>query len=565
MSLNGALQLGRSALTASQAAIQVAGNNMANSGTVGFHRQSVHLAPSRGEIVGRNAQVGTGVQLQSIRREVDSALQSRYRDATSQQSRDQIDQRFLTSIETLQNELSDNDISTLLSTFFNSFSELANNPDDNAVRSVVTQQGSNLASRISSLRGDYNTTLSEIDRSLGTSVDKANDILNQIAQINTQISQSEGSGGGQNNGLRDQRDILLDDLSKFVDISTVEQAGGSVDVFVGSEPILLGGTSRGLALRTESNGSQTDVSVRVAADGTNLNVSSGSIGGLIKQREQTVRPVIKELDAFAAQLIFQVNRLHSQGQGRTGFASISGTYATADTSAAMNSAAADLPFDIKNGSFFIQVTNKDTGIRTTHQIDVDGSTMSMDDLVNQINTVVGVPNVQASETANKQLKLTANAGYEISFSDDTSGALAALGLNTFFTGKDAADIDVNQLLKDNPSLLAAGAGHVSGSNDTALGIANLQDAALSDLGGNSLRQTWENSVNSLAVKTDAANAAVQSSGLVKDSLNAQIQAVSGVSLDEESINLLTFQRQFQAAARFISVIDQTLQTLLAMG
>ena len=137
MSLTAARHIGNSALTASQLAIQVAGNNMANAATVGFHRQSVHMAPMRGESVGRRVQAGQGVLLQTVRREIDTALQSRYRDSMSQHSGDLIDQRFLTSIETIQNELSDNDLSSLLSTFFSGFSELANNPEDGAVRNVV--------------------------------------------------------------------------------------------------------------------------------------------------------------------------------------------------------------------------------------------------------------------------------------------------------------------------------------------------------------------------------------------------------------------------------------------
>ena len=565
MSLNGALQVGRSALAASQAAIQVAGNNMANAATVGFHRQSVHMAPMRGESVGRRVQAGQGVLLQTVRREIDTALQSRYRDSMSQHSGDLIDQRFLTSIETIQNELSDNDLSSLLSTFFSGFSELANNPEDGAVRNVVIQQGRNVASRIASLRDDYNSVLSEIDRSLDASITKANDILDQIATVNRQISQTEGSGEGPANSLRDQRDTLLDQLAEYVDVSTVEQPNGSVDVFVGSEPILLGTSSRGLELRTRSVGGQTEVAVRVAADGTNLNVTSGSIGGLMRQREETVRPVINDLDDFAGQLIFQVNRIHSQGQGSHGFTSVTGTNHVVDTTANLNSVTADLPFDVSNGSFFIHVTHQGTGITTTHQINVDGNTMSLQDLVDQINTVVAVPNITASINSNQELVLTANAGYEIGFSDDTSGALAALGVNTFFTGSDAADIDVNQRLQDDPALLAVGAGNIAGSNGTALALADLQNTKLADLNGKSLMEFWDNSVSTLAVKTDAANAAVESSSLVKDSLSAQVQAVSGVSLDEESINLLTFQRQFQAAAKFISVIDQTLQTLLSIA
>ena len=564
MSLNGALQVGRSALVASQTALQVAGNNMANAATEGFHRRSVHLSPIRGDIVGRNQFIGRGVQLVSVRREVDTALQSRYRDALSEENAGLIDQRFLTAIETLQNELTDNDVSSLLSAFFNSFSEVANSPSDNAVRAVAIQQGTSLASRIADLRSDYSEVLSQVDRQLDTAVEAVNGLLDQIADINDQIVQAE-PGVGEANALRDQRDLLIDELSQYMDVSVIEQENGSVDILVSSIPVLLAGASRGVELRTESVDGELEVSIRVADDGTDLTVSSGTIGGLMRQRAETVQPVIDALEEFAGQLIFQVNRLHSQGQGQHGFSSVVGTYAISDTTANLNSGDANLPFRIENGSFFIHVTHADSGQRTSYQINVDGDAMSLDDLINEINTVVGVPNVTAAVNTEGAFTLTAGSGYEISFSEDTSGALAALGINTFFAGRSANTIEVNQVLLDDPTMLAVGAGHVPGSNDTALAIADLQDVALDDLGGISLREYWQNSVNSLAVRTDAANAGVESAQLVRESLYSQVQAVSGVSLDEESINLLTFQRQFQAAARFISVIDETLQVLLSLA
>ncbi len=563
MSLNGALQIGRSALAASQAAMQVAGNNMANVATVGFHRRSVHLAAARDELVGRNAFVGQGVRLEAIRREVDTALQSRLRDALSQEHTALIDQRFLTSIETLQNELTDSDISSALSAFFGAFSELANNPEDTAVRSLVVQQGMTLSNKISALREDYAVVIKEIDRELGASVTAVNDILDRISLLNVQIAQTE-QGVTETAALRDQRDLLIDQLAENLDVSVIEQASGATDVFVGSVPIVLGGQSRGVELRVETVQGKTEVSIRVRADGTKLNVSTGRIGGLLRQREETVQPAIDDLDTFSAQLIFQVNRVHSQGQGRNGYDQVTGTYTVDDTTATLNSTAAGLDFPIENGSFFIHVTHKDSGTRTTYQINVDGDAMSLDDLINEINVTVAVPNVTASASSGKALVLTANSGYEISFSDDTSGALAALGLHTFFTGSDASTIAVNETVQNDPNLVAAGAGHVPGSNGTALALADLQDVAHTELGGSSLREFWRNAVTSLAVKAGAANDAVKSSALVRESLAAQVQAVSGVSLDEEMINLLMFQRQFQAAARFIAVIDETLQTLLSI-
>jgi flagellar hook-associated protein 1 FlgK len=564
MSLNGALQIGRSALAASQAAIQVAGNNMANAATPGFNRRSIHLAAVRDEIAGRNQFIGQGVDLRRVRREVDTALQSRLRDAVSQEHATLIDQRFLTALETIQNELSGNDLSSVLSEFFNSFSELANNPEDHAIRSVVVQQGVSVAGRIADMRRDYGTAQEEIDRSLGVSVLSVNDLLDRIAALNHEVALTE-QGVHEAAALRDQRDALIDELSQYLEVSVIEQPTGAIDILVGSVPIILAGESRGIEARFETEDDVISVSIRVAADGTTLDVESGRIGALMRQRQDHIQPAIDTIDAFAAQLVFQVNRLHSQGQGRSGFAALTALNGVDDTTVPLNDAAAGLPFTVENGSFFIHVTHAAGGLRTSHRIDVNGAATSLDDLVNEINAVVAVPNVTASVGAGGQLVLTASAGYEISFSDDTSGALAALGLNSFFTGEDAATIGVSALVQDNPAYLAAGAGHVAGSNGTALAIAELQNVALNELGGLSLREYWQNSVNQLAVRTDAANAAVESSILVRENLAAQVQAVSGVSLDEESISLLTYQRQFQAAARFIATIDEAMQILLSIA
>lgn len=563
MSINGALQIGRSALAVSQAALQTAGNNMANAATVGYSRRSVHLAPSRDEMIASGAQVGTGVELMTVRREVDLALQSRLRAAISDEHGAQIDQRFLTQIETLQNELSDNDLSTLMSEFFNSFSELANNPQDSAIRSLVVQQGQALASRVAELRAGYTGVRSQVDRTLGQSINAANDILKTIASLNGQIANTEHDGT-QAASLRDQRDVLLDQLAGYVDFSTVEQNNGAVDVFIGSSPIILGTTSRGLELRNSTVNGEPAVTLRVAADGTILEPESGEIGALMLQRDEIVTPALDSLDTFASTLINEVNKLHSQGQGLVGQRNIAGYTVVEDATVNLNNTAADLPARIENGSFFIHVTDTQTGLRTAHRIDVNGDAMSLNDLVDQINTVVGVPNVTAGVNADRQFTLDATAGYEISFSDDTSGALAALGVNTFFTGRGAGDIDVASTIANDPRLLAVGAGHVPGSNDTAIAIANLQDKGVEALGGRSMRGYWQESVSNVAVRLSAANSAAESTKLVRESINAQAQAVSGVSLDEEAINMMTFQRQFQAAARFISTIDETLQTLLSI-
>ncbi|MFO0829914.1 MAG: flagellar hook-associated protein FlgK [Phycisphaerales bacterium] len=562
MSLSSALQIGQSAILASQAAMQVAGNNMANAATVGYHRQVASLSPSLSQRIGSNAFVGTGVMLRDIGRIVDTALQSRVRTAVSREAGVEIDKRFLGSIESLQNELTGNDLSSKLSEFLNAFSELANNPEDDAVRSLTLRQASGIAEHVVSLRSEYGKVRDEIDRSLGAAVQSADGLLGQIAGINREISQTEG-GIGKANGLRDRRDALVDELSKLVDVSTIEQPNGAIDVLVGSLPVVLGGENRGIELRTSSSNGTTNVEVRIRADGSKLTVNEGQIGGFLRQREETVDPAIAALDTFAHELIFQANRVHSQGQGKTGWSSLTGLVALDDPASALNATATHLPFEVRNGSFKLSVTNGSNGLRETAQILVNPDTMSLNDIAASINGA-GLGNVTATITGDGRLKLDAAAGYELTFSDDSSGALAALGVNALFGGVDATDMELNAALLDDPRLLASGVGHVPGSNGSALAMVGLENASSDALGGRSLRGYWQAQVNDHAVRTSAALEASESASIVRESLQAQEQSVSGVSIDEESVDLLTFQRQFQAAARYISTIDQTLQALMAI-
>ena len=172
-----------SAILASQAAISVAGNNMANAATPGYHRQRIGIMPGRPESIGRGQFTGTGVQIGSITRQIDVALQARMRTAIGDQAGAMIDQRFLASVELLQNELSGADISSQVSAFFNSWSELANNPTDSGMRSLVLQQGESLAGGITQLRREYTVVREEIDRGLGVSVERANGLLEEIASM----------------------------------------------------------------------------------------------------------------------------------------------------------------------------------------------------------------------------------------------------------------------------------------------------------------------------------------------------------------------------------------------
>ncbi|MDZ4686319.1 MAG: flagellar basal body rod C-terminal domain-containing protein, partial [Planctomycetaceae bacterium] len=178
----------------------------------------------------------------------------------------------------------------------------------------------------------------------------------------------------------------------------------------------------------------------------------------------------------------------------------------------------------------------------------------------------GVSNIAATVNPDGTLKIDAAEGYSFAFSEDSSGALAVLGVNTFFTGKDANDIAVRAALHDQPGLLAAGLTVAGEPDDGAAvrGILALRDQANQALGGQSINDSWISAAADVGANAASAANRADATRLVRESLDAQRQSLSGVSIDEESINLLNFQRQYQGAARFISVVDEMTQTLLSI-
>jgi flagellar hook-associated protein 1 FlgK len=153
-----------------------------------------------------------------------------------------------------------------------------------------------------------------------------------------------------------------------------------------------------------------------------------------------------------------------------------------------------------------------------------------------------------------------DAGYDVSFGDDSSGALAVLGINTFFQGTTGLDIALRDEVAANTELVSVGYG--PGENTTALAIAQLREAKLTSLSGRTLMEQWGAAVESTSVRASAATTRHEALSTVRASLEAQQAAISGVSLDEESINLITFQQQYAGAARFISVVDELTQLLI---
>ncbi len=563
MTLSGALQIGNSALQAHQRAIEVAGNNLANVATRGYHRQSINLNPTRATEIQNGIFIGRGVHVSTITRHVDEALEARIRTNVADESYSLARRDILAQIEALQNEFTDADLSSHLNAFFNSFSELANNPQDNSLRTLALRQGSNLANFVRDLRIELTKIQLQVDGSIDSAAARANNLLTQIAEINGQIAKSGG-----NPALRDTRDALLTELSQFVDISIHEQPSGSVDVFVGSLPVILNNQSRGIEIRRLAIDDKTQVDLVLATDGSVLQPASGRLGALVEARKLDTDFAVEELDHYINTFIFEINKVHSQGQALVGFNSVTGTSRVREQAFALNEAASGLKFTPQHGSFQLHVTQASTGqrISTTINIDLDGIDPANDATLSSLMADLdAVNNVAASITLDGRLTIAADGSdLEISFSEDSSSVLAALGINTFFSGTNAEDIAVNPVVNQTPGMIAAALEHLPGDNRNTLALAQLRDRPLASLSGLTVVEAWSRHVAEFAMRIGQAEQQLEADTLVGDSLEAQQQSISGVNADEETINLLAFQRAYQGSARFLQVVDELLETLMAL-
>ena len=261
MSLVGTLNVAKSALAVNATAVQTTGNNLANANTEGYTRQRADLAPARGQRIGTGQYVGGGVNVTAIRRQIDDALTARLRGGVSEEAAADVKVEWLGRAESIMQELGDNDLSSGMSAFFGAWSELANKPQDLGLREIVVQEGQNLAGKFRQVGGDLKTLAADADVRLEAEVEAADTLAARVADYNKQINQAEIGGRVIANDLRDARDQAVKELSELVSVNSRQNDDGTLDLFVASEPLVLGQRSFGLEAQVDTDG-RLDVRTR---------------------------------------------------------------------------------------------------------------------------------------------------------------------------------------------------------------------------------------------------------------------------------------------------------------
>ncbi|MEZ6851943.1 flagellar hook-associated protein FlgK [Halodesulfovibrio aestuarii] len=304
-------------------------------------------------------------------------------------------------------------------------------------------------------------------------------------------------------------------------------------------------------------------------------LSGGRLGGLLAARDSGIVSYQERMDAFAKELIWQTNYQHSQGAGLEHYKETVSTNAVLDPNVA---------FDMSNLVYGNKITDGTLSFQTyTPQGAPDGDRveiavtpgMTLQQLVDEINdTPTGAPKMEATiEGGRLKLKSrTVDGSFE--FAGDTSGVLAAMGLNTFFSGSSCADIALEARIANDPKRINAavvnGLGLVnSGDNTNATALHNLMDKSVTlDSIHTNTSTTFSKHLSSLtalvgADMDGASRNKVYNETVTKD-LESRQQSEAGVNMDEELSNLSKFQNSFDAASKLITTANEMFDTILRL-
>ncbi len=557
------LYIGTGALRAAQTALGTIGHNIANINTEGYTRQRVNLE----ENVPNNTfpgQTGTGVSISEIQRLSDNFTKLQIEQESQSLGEYSISSDLLGEVDQVFNETEDGGLQTTMSEFFAAFQTLADSPQEYGTRSIVVEKGRSLALKFQEISAQLKTIQTQANELVQDKVDEVNNITERIAALNGQISAAEAVEGQNANDLRDARDLLVKNLNTIINVTSYEDA--NKNLLVETEGAVLVAATKSIPIVTTRN---ADGFMVPAESKTNIpvNLSSGELKGILSARDVYLKDAIETVDTLASSLIVNVNRVHSQGSSLEGVDSLTGS--TRITNTAVNLVNAGFEQVPVNGTLYLTAYNESTGAYQEESFDIDPTLDTVDGLITEINAAFS-GTVSLSLTDSNQLSFETATGYKIYFNEgstrngDSSDFLLACGVNTFFTGNSAYSIEVKQDIQNDVNLIAAGCSLSPGDNTNALALADLENQTFLSEGEATFNGYYAALVSEVGNNALVATRNEENQKSLVSLLETRFESTTGVSLDEETANLLVYQRMYQASAKYIGVMDSVMETLIGM-
>ncbi len=481
------LNIGKSGLFASKKSLETTGHNLANANTEGYSRQRVSQT-NNPPVVKMGMSHGTGVRITGVNRLhdpfIEKKLNSTISDTKYYQSRfTQLDQ-----VQDIFNELTNDGLNQILNRFYNSFRELANQPENETIRSVVRDNASLVVKDFKRIREALDTAARGIDNKLSISVDEVNSKLNLIAKLNKKIASIEGIAG-ETGDLRDQRDLAVRDISDYFKVNVYVDGKGAYNVdAVGVGTLVSGANVQELKAGTVT----LDESENKMAGSVELyfknrptqsitnRLKSGDMASLIRTRNNDIRKLQEDIDSIAYEFVNTVNAIHKRGFAQRKIA-----------------------------------------------VDQNGNPT----LVDRLGPTTG-----------------------INFFKISSGKFEA-----------AKNFELSDEVKSDLRNIATGVTPNSpGDNRVALAISKLQHEKVAGDATLTLEELYLQTIGTVGLEANKAKMDhEQAEGILAQTKGVK-ERMSGVSIDEETANMVRYQHAYEASAKVMKTADEMFATVLGI-
>ncbi|KOS60742.1 flagellar hook-associated protein FlgK [Lysinibacillus agricola] len=503
------LEASKRGLFTQQTALYTTGHNISNANTLGYSRQRVNMEATAGfPAAGLNqpnypGHLGTGVQAGSIQRIRDEFVDRQFRQETNKLGYWESRSNAISQMEDIMDEPSQYGLNAALEQFWKGLQDVSTNPENTASRKVAMQRAEHLAESFRYMDKQLKTIQGNLGNEVNVATNRINSLLKQIAAINKQVQEVEPNGHVPND-LYDERDVLIDELNNYIPVSIkrVESGGNASAVAEGSLTVVFKpyGTDKEIELVNGKDYATFEVNGTVANP-------SGS----------------KQIDGTNLSNMF--SSIQVSGLGST------------------ESIAYD---DLEPGK------GKLLSLIDSYGYDSAGESKGY-----YIETLASLDKLAAefAEAFNEMHK----KGYDLSGDKNDID---------FFTTEDgspitAGNIRVNDDFLNDPSKLAASSGpNEEGNGKWALELANIQSKGQASLNGATFNSYYQGMIGKLGTDGEEAYRLNKTSETLLVTLSGNRASVSSVSLDEEMTNMITFQQAYNANARMITVVDETLDKII---
>jgi len=550
------LSIAQSGLHAAQAGINTTGQNIANVSTPGYSRQVVEQQPSPSVQYGLTS-VGQGTNITGINRIYSEFLAVQANAARTTSSNLATQNAEMQPINNLLTD-SNSGLSTAVLDFFNKLQNLSSKPSDTASRQTVISASQNLVARFNDAQKQLTNVNSSLNIQIKDSVTKINEAASQIASLNQQIAVSQTSRGGSNvNGLLDQRDQVVANLSKQIKL-TVNEQDGNYNIMIGNGvPLVLAfNTYKMEAVASKNDPTRLNVSY-TPIGGTEVDVSDvllgGSLGGIFDFRKNILNPTQNTIGQIILGITSDINAVNKTGLKANGM--LGGNIFT-------QPASLSTPYTTNTGSGGISIAITNTNLLTNSDYILEKTGAGDSYKLTRVSDGVDV-------YSNSALASITNAGFSLSISSGTVSTGDQFLLRPTYSGSssysvtatinDIATAAAGTSIQPNPVVAPA-----PGDNSNVLAMLSKQTALVMNGGLSTYQDTLGGLISTVGNKSAELKATSAYADQWQQSSSIAMENYSGINLEEEAANLLRYQQAYQASGTVLQMARQMFDSILGI-